>query len=111
MRRALIGCHLLLIAAVAASFVPPWSALRLAAAALLALPLLLALPGLVQARRTTLQWVAVLLVAYIGGLSVEVVARSGAAPAQSFALLAAALELALTLALSRRARSLPSARE
>jgi len=107
MRRAVIVCHLLLIAALVASFVPPSSALRLVAAALLALPLLLTLPGLTQARRTTLQWLAVLLVAYIGGLSVEVVARSGDAPAQSFALLVAALELGLTLALSRRARSAP----
>jgi uncharacterized membrane protein len=72
---------------------------------LLALPLLLTLRGLVQARRLTLQWLAVLLVAYIGGFSVEVVARSGVAPAQSFALLVAALELGLTLALSRHARS------
>ena len=111
MRRALIGCHLLLIALLAASFVPPWSALRLAAAVLLAVPLLLALPGLLHARRTTLQWVAVLLVAYIGGLSVEVVARSGDAPAQSFALLVAALELGVTLAIGRRARGAPSARE
>jgi len=110
MRRAAIGCHVLLIGALFASFVPPSSALRLAAAAVLALPLLLTLPGLAHARRTTLQWVAVLLVAYIGGLSVEVVARSGDAPAQSFALLVAALELGLTLALSRRARSAPSAR-
>ena len=105
MRRAAIGCHLLLIAALVASFVPPSSALHLAATVLLALPLLLTLRGLVQARRTTLQWLAVLLVAYIGGFSVEVVARSGDAPAQSFALLVAALELGLTLALSRRARS------
>lgn len=111
MRRAVIGCHWLLIALLAASIVPPWSALRLAAAAMLALPLLLTLRGLMQARRTTLQWVAVLLVAYIGGLSVEVVARSGAAPAQSFALLVAALELGLVLAISRRARSVPSAHE
>jgi uncharacterized membrane protein len=110
MRRAVIGCHLLLIAALVASFVPPASALRLAAGALLALPLLLTLRGLVQGRRASLQWLAVLLVAYIGGLSVEVVARSGDARAQSFALLVAALELGLVLALIRRVRSEPSAR-
>jgi hypothetical protein len=97
----------LLIVALVASFVPPWTALRLAAAALLALPLLWTLRGLLQARRTMLPWLAVLLVAYIGAMSVEVVARSGAAPAQSFALLVATLELGLTLALSRRARSAP----
>jgi hypothetical protein len=44
----------------------------------------------------------VLLVAYIGGLSVEVVARSGREPSLSIALLAAVLELALVLALIRR---------
>ena len=110
MRRAAIGCHLLLIAALVASFVPPPSALRLAATAFLALPLVLTLSGLVHGRRTSLQWLAVLLVAYIGGLSVEVIARSGDAPAHSFALLVAALELGLTLAIIRRARSEPSAR-
>jgi hypothetical protein len=109
MRRAAIGCHLLLIAALVAGFVPPPSALRLAAAALLALPLVLTLRDW-QAAATSLQWLAVLLVAYIGGLSVEVIARSGDAPAQSFALLVAALELGLTLAIIRRARSEPSAR-
>jgi hypothetical protein len=107
LRGATIVCHMLLIAALVASFVPPPSALRLAAAALLALPLLLTLRGLVQNRRASLRWLAVLLVAYIGGLSVEVVARSGDAPAQSSALLVAALELGLTLALIRRARSEP----
>ena len=111
MRRAAIGCHLLLIAALVASFVPPVSALRLTAGTLLALPLLLTLRGLVQGRRAPLQWLAVLLVAYIGGLSVEVVARSGNAPAQSLALLVAALELGLALGLIRRAQSEPSARE
>jgi uncharacterized membrane protein len=106
-RRAAIGCHALLIAALVASIVPPTSAPRGAAAILLALPLLLMLPGLVQGRRASLRWLAVLLVAYIGGFSVEVVARSGDAPAQSFALLVAALELGLTLALIRRGRSEP----
>lgn len=110
MWRAAIGCHLLLLASLVASFVPPVSALRLAAAALLAVPLLLTLRGLVQGHRAPLRWLAVLLVAYIGGLSVEVVARSGDAPAHSFALLVAALELGLALALIRRARSEPSAR-
>ena len=110
LRGATIVCHLLLVATLAGSFVPPLSALRLAAAALLALPLLLTLPGLLQGRRASLRWLAVLLVAYVGGFSVEVVARSGNAPVQSVALLAAALELGLTLALIRRAPSEPSAR-
>jgi hypothetical protein len=103
LRRAIVGCHLLLIGALVASFVPPASALRLGAAALLSLPLLLTLRGLARSRRATLQTTAVLLVAYIGGFSVEVVARSGDAPAQSVALLVAVLELGLTLALIRRA--------
>jgi hypothetical protein len=70
------------------------------------LPLLLMLRGLIAARRTTLQRLTVLLVAYIGGLSVEVVARSGVALAFSIALLAAVLELGLALAFIRR--SIPS---
>lgn len=107
LRRALVGSHLLLIAALVASLVPPASPLRLGAAALLAAPLLLTLRGLAQGRRASLQTNAVLLVAYIGGFSVEVVARSGDAPSQSVALLVAALELGLTLALIRRAPTAP----
>ena len=110
LRAATIVCHVLLIAALVASFVPPVSAPRLAASALLALPLLLTSPGLAAVRRTSLQRLAVLLVAYIGGFSVEVVAHSGAALAPNGALLVAALELGLTLALIRRTRSAPSAR-
>jgi uncharacterized membrane protein len=102
LRRATVGCHLLLIAALVASLLPPATALRLAAAALLALPLLLTLRGLVQGRRASLQRIAVLLVAYIGGFCVEVVARSGSAPSESVALIAAVLELGFTLALIRR---------
>jgi len=107
LRRAIVGCHLLLIAALAASLVPPATALRFSIAVLLALPLLLTLPGLAQGRRTTLQRLAVLLVAYIGGLSVEVVARSGNAPSLSLALIAAVLELGLLLAFIRGARNAP----
>jgi hypothetical protein len=107
MRGAAVGCHVLLIGALAAGVLPPVTILRLALVAGLAAPLLLTLRGLVAARRTTLQRLAVLLVAYIGGLCVEVVARSGDAPALSVALLAAVLELGLLLALTRR--SLPSA--
>jgi hypothetical protein len=107
-RRAALGCHVLLMAALAASIVAPPTALRLAAAVLLVLPLLLTSRGLHAAQRTTLQWLAVLLVVYIGGASVEVVARSGAAPLLDVALLAAVLELGLVLALIRRR---PTARE
>lgn len=109
MRRAAVGCHLLLIGALSAGVLPPVTILRLAVVAVLATPLLLTLRGLVEVRRTTLQRLAVLLVAYIGGLCVEVVARSGDAPALSVALLAAVLELGLLLALTRR--SLPNAPE
>jgi uncharacterized membrane protein len=107
-RRATLVCHVLLVSALAASIVAPPTALKLAAAVVLLLPLLLALHGLYAGRRTTLQWLAVLLVAYIGGASVEVVARSGAAPLLNAALLAAVLELGLVLALIRRR---PTARE
>jgi hypothetical protein len=107
LRRAIVGCQLLLIAALVASFVPPASPLRLGAAALLALPLLLTLRGLARGRRASLQTIAILLVAYIGGFSVEVVARSGDAPSLKVALLVAALELGLTLALIRGAPARP----
>jgi len=110
--RATVGCHLLLIGALVACLLPPATALRIAVAALLALPLLLLLRGLAREQRTTLQRLTVLLVAYIGGLSVEVVARSGEALPFTIALLAAVLELALALALIRRsARAVPPARE
>jgi ABC-type multidrug transport system permease subunit len=109
MRRAVVGSHLLLIGALVAGVVPPVTMLRLAVAALLATPLLLTLSGLLAARRVTLQRLAVLLVAYIGGLCVEVVARSGDAPALAVALLVAVLELGLLLALTRR--SLPNGPE
>jgi hypothetical protein len=102
LRRSIIGCHALLMSALVASLLPPATALRVGAAALLCLPLLLLLRGLVKAERAALQRLAVLLVAYVGGLSVEVVARAGAAPALSVALLAAVLELGALLALIRR---------
>jgi hypothetical protein len=81
--------------------------LRLVVAAVVLLPLLLTLRGLAMGRRTTEQRLAVLLVVYVGGASVEVVAQSGSVPLLSAALLAAALELGLLLALTRR----PAARE
>ena len=107
LRRATLGCHVLLMAALAASVVATPTPLRLVAAAVLLLPLLLTLRGLGAVQRTTLQRLAVLLVAYIGGASVEVVAHSGDAPLLSVALLAAVLELGLLLAIIRR----PIARE
>jgi hypothetical protein len=102
LRRATVCCHVLLAAAIAASIVATPTPLRLAAAVLLVLPLLLTLRGLAVGRRATERYLAVLLVVYIGGASVEVVARSGEAPLLSLALLAAVLELCLLLALIRR---------
>jgi hypothetical protein len=102
LRHAVLACQALLLAALVASVLPPATPLRVGLAALLVAPLILTLRGVAQRRRATLQRLAVLLVAYIGGLSVEVVARSGREPSLSIALLAAVLELALVLALIRR---------
>jgi uncharacterized membrane protein len=102
MRRVTIACHLTLIAALAAVLLAAPTMPRLAFAAIVLAPLLLVLRGLAAGRRTTEQWLAVLLVVYIGGTSVEVVARSGSAPLLAIALLAAVLELGLLLALIRR---------
>jgi hypothetical protein len=100
--RIALGCHLLLIAALAAAVLATPTALRLAFAVALLVPLLLTVRGLATERRATMQRLAVLLVAYIGGISVEVVARSGGVPLLSVALLAAVLELGLLVALTRR---------
>jgi hypothetical protein len=102
LRRATVGCHALLMGALLAGLLPPATALRVAVAAVLVLPLLLTLRGVAQARRPSLQRLTVLLIAYIGGLSVEVVAHSGEAAPYNFALIAAVLELGLLLALIRR---------
>lgn len=101
LRRAALGCHLLLMAALAAATLPP-TPLRLAFAVLLLLPLLLSVRGLATGRRAVEQRLAVLLVAYVGGISVEVVARSGSAAILNGALLVAVLELGLLLMLTRR---------
>ena len=93
---------MLLMAALAASIVATPTALRVAAAVVLLLPLMLTLRGLSAGQQATERYLAVLLVAYIGGTSVEVVARAGDARSFSIALLAAVLELGLLLALIRR---------
>jgi hypothetical protein len=112
LRAVAILCHVVLLAAIAASVLSTITLARAALALLLVAPLLVTLRGLVNERRAALPRLAVLLVAYIGGTSVEVVARAGDAPLISIALLAAALELGLTLALIRRGRPTPpSARE
>jgi hypothetical protein len=108
---AVLG-HGVLIAAIAASTLSTLTPARLGLASLLVAPLLATLPGLARAHRTTLQVLAVLLVAYVGGISVEVVARSGAATLLNVALLAAVLDLGLVLAIIRRGRPpRPGARE
>ena len=108
LRFATTGVHLLLMAVLALSVLtPPTTVLRLALAVVVLLPLLLTLGGLRAGRRPVEQRLAVLLVVYIGGISVEVVAQSGRVPLLSVALLAAVLELGLLLALTRR----PAARE
>lgn len=107
LRRVTVGCHVLLMAALAASVLTPPTALRLALAVVLLLPLLSTVRGLAAGRRTIERYLAVLLVVYIGGASVEVVAQSGRVPTLSAALLLAALELGLLLTLTRR----PVARE
>lgn len=111
LRHAVVACHVVLIAALVASVVPPVTGLRAAGALALTGPLLIALRALDPGRRAALPWLAVLLVAYIGGVSVEVVARSGGAASLDVALLAAVLELGLILAVIRRsARNAQSAR-
>jgi hypothetical protein len=102
LQRAVLICHLLLIAALAASLLPPANAWRVAAALAVTAPLLAALRSLTQSRRKALPWLAVLLVAYVGGVTIEVVARAGGSGPLNIALLAAAFELGLLLALIRR---------
>ena len=112
LRRLTVACHVLLAGALIGSLTSTPTALRLGIAFVLVLPLLLTLRGLARGQRAIEQRVAVLLIVYIGGASVEVVAHAGDAPLMSIGLLAAALELALLLALIRRsARLAPSARE
>lgn len=99
-------CHLLLCAALAvATLAPPFSAWRFVLATLLLAPLLLVFPGLVRGDPRIAQRAAVLMVPYVGGLSVEVVARAGASIVLNAALLAAVLELGVVLALIRRSHS------
>ena len=102
LRHAVLVCHVLLMLALGASILARPTPLKLAAAVVVLLPLSLTLRGVAAGRRTTLPRLAVLLVAYVGGTSVEVVAQSGGAPLVSAALLAAVLELGFVLALIRR---------
>ena len=107
LRPVTLLCHSILIATIAASALSALTPARVALALALVAPLLATVPGLVRQRRGTMQALAVLLVAYVGGASVEVVARAGSAPLVNAALLAGVLELGLLLALIRRARPHP----
>lgn len=102
MRAAVLTCHVVLLLGIATLTlgvaVPAGVSLALLGAAIA--PLALALPGLWAARRYTHQWLAVLLVAYIGAAIVEVVAT--ATPSAAVTLLAALVELALLLSFIRR---------
>ena len=102
LRRIALACHiaLMLLLAIATLAAGITSALVCAAAAIVA-PLLIALRALLTRRSGAERWLAVLLVPYAGALSVEVVARVGAAPLLSAGLLICVLELGVLLALIR----------
>jgi len=106
-------CHGTLLGAVALGILG--SALpievRAAFAAVAALPLAAAIPGLARRRRYTYQWLAFALVAYAGGAAVEIVATSGRSPFATIVLLAALIELGLLFALNRGARAPEASRE
>jgi len=112
LRWSALACHTLLATLLGVSVLAGGVTLaRAALAAALLAPLAATTPGLAFGRRPVERWLAVLLVVYIGGTSVEVVAQAGAAPLLGAALLAAVLELGLLLALIRRParRSPPTA--
>lgn len=103
-RRAVLLVHgLLAIGAagtIAQANLPP--ALMGALLAVGLVPLAAATPGLVAGRRYTSQWLALVLVAYVGAAIVEVLASGARASFASLVLLAALIELALLLALIRQ---------
>jgi hypothetical protein len=100
-----LGCHAVLAAAVGtlvySAAASPRAGLALALVAIA--PLLATFRG-VATSAAARSWVALLLVLYAGGMSIEVVASSGAAHVASVALLTAVLELGLLLAIIRRSR-------
>lgn len=88
--RIALGCHVALaVALVVVARFPGW---------LLALPLLLPLPGLWRGKPYTHAWCSMLVVFYVGGLLAEAWANPASAPrAFALALLAAADFIALVL--------------
>jgi hypothetical protein len=108
LRRIVLACHVALILLLAtATLTAGVTPLLLCAAAAIVTPLLIALHALATRRGGAERWLTVLLVPYAGALSVEVVARAGAAPLLSAGLLICVLELGVLLALIRSSR--PSA--
>jgi len=108
LHRFALACHvgliLLLATAALAGGITPAS---LCVAAAIVAPLLITLRGLLTRRGGAERWLTVLLVPYAGALSVEVVARAGAAALLSAALLIAVLELGVLHSLNLSSR--PSA--
>jgi uncharacterized membrane protein len=102
LRRAALCCHAALVVAILGSAVRATSFGAAAATALAAAPLMATLPGLLAGRRRAASWTALLTVIYAAAATVEIVARAGAAPFATGALLAALGELGLLFALSRR---------
>jgi hypothetical protein len=104
LHRIVLGCHVALIVLLAAAALAGGvTTVALCAAAAIVAPLLITLYALLRRRRGVERWLTVLLVPYAGALSVEVVARAGAA-LFSAALLIGVLELGLLLALIRSSR-------
>jgi uncharacterized membrane protein len=104
--RVALACHLALTAALAVvTQFPGW---------LLALPLLLPLPGLWRGKAYTHAWCSMLIVFYVGGLLAEAWANpAGASRAFALALLGAAEFVALVLyvrfaAVDRRRAAAPT---
>ena len=112
LRRLAQGCHAALTVALAvAAFSSGATPVRFAVGAVIIAPLLGMLYALLTRRRGAERWIAVLLVPYAGAISVEVVARAGAAPLLGAALLVCVLEISLLLALIRAGGRLRGARE
>ena len=88
LRTIALACHATLVVTLALTALSEGPTLaRIFAASAIVLPLLATASGLARGRREPQQWLAVLLVLYVGATSIEVVARAGA-PLLSAALLA-----------------------
>jgi hypothetical protein len=102
LRLLVLACHVTLLALLAAGILRDGTTIgHLLGTAVVVLPLALTLRALAAAHKETQRWLAVLLIPYAGGLSVEVVARAGDATLLDAGLLVVVLELGLLLALIR----------